>query len=169
MKYIIGLLTAGLLLFGCSKEGGHEETHEMHEHADDHSGHDHGDEGHEGHGHDDHEGHDHEVITGITLNNGEKWEADKHTNDKVAEMKNELANYKKSKDYEKLTTNLVADVKELIKGCTMDGEPHNQLHYWLEPYLGMVKGMKEANSDTDKTAKVEAIETSLNQYTEYFK
>lgn len=173
MKYIIGLLTAGLLLFGCSEEGGdaHNDSHEMHDQAEDHTGHDHGDEGHEGHAHDDHEGHSHDEATadGITLNNGDKWVADKHTNDKVSEMKNEIANYKKSNDYEKLTTNLEADVKELIKGCTMDGEPHNQLHHWLEPYLGMVKGMKEANSDADKSAKVAEIETSLNQYTEYFK
>lgn len=167
MKYIIGLLTAGLLLFGCSKEGGdtHEDSHEMHDQAEDHSGHDHGDKSHEGHGHDDHDA----PTVGITLNNGDKWVADKHTNDKVSEMKNEIANYKKSKDYDKLNTNLVADVKELIKGCTMDGEPHNQLHHWLEPYLGMVKGMKEVNNDADKSAKVEAIEASLNQYTEYFK
>ena len=166
MKYIIGLLTAGLLLFGCSKEGGdgHEDVHEMHDHAEDHTGHDQGDEGHEGHGHD-----DHGATTGISLNNGEKWEADKHTNDKVSEMKNEIANYKKSKDYAKLSTNLEADVNELIKGCTMDGEPHNQLHHWLEPFLGLVKGMKEVNNDADKSSKVEAIEASINQYTEYFK
>ncbi|MFA7327433.1 MAG: hypothetical protein WC121_12255 [Candidatus Kapaibacterium sp.] len=166
MKYIIGLLTAGLLLFGCSKEGGerHEDKHEMHNQAEDHTGHDHGEEGHEGHGHD-----DHGATTGISLDNGEKWQADKHTNDKVSEMKNELANYKKSKDYTKLTTNLEADVNELIKGCTMDGEPHNQLHHWLEPYIGLVKGMKDASNDADKSAKVEEIESSLNQYTEYFK
>ncbi|PKL78605.1 MAG: hypothetical protein CVV25_10860 [Ignavibacteriae bacterium HGW-Ignavibacteriae-4] len=164
MKYIIGLLTAGLLLFGCSKEGGkdHGDAHGMHEHPDDHTGHGH--EGHEGHGQN-----DHSTVTGIMLNNGQKWIADKHTNDKVSQMKKEIADYKDSKDYAKLTTNLEADVNELIKGCTMDGEPHNQLHHWLEPLLGLVKGMKDANSDADKSAKVEELEKSLNQYTEYFK
>ena len=173
MKYIIGLLTAGLLLFGCSEESGdaHNDSHEMHDQAEDHSGHDHGEEGHEGHGHDEHGGHEHSDATsdGITLNNGEKWQADKHTNDKVSEMKKEIANYKESNDYEILTTNLEADVKELIKGCTMVGEPHNQLHYWLEPYLAVVQSMKDASDEVDKSAKVAEIETSLNQYTEYFK
>jgi hypothetical protein len=169
MNYIIGLLTAGLLLFGCSNEGGegHEDAHEMHDHVDEHSGHDHGDEGHEGH--DGHGHNDHSTMTNIMLNNGQKWTADKHTNDKISEMKKEIADYKSSNDYTKLTTNLEADVNELIKGCTMDGEPHNQLHHWLEPLLGLVKGMKDASTDADKSAKVEEIETSLNQYTEYFK
>lgn len=166
MKYIIGLMTAGLLLFGCSKEGGEtqEESQEIHNNAEDHAGHDHSDEAHEGHGHD-----DHEAVAGITLNNGEKWQADKHTNDKVSEMKTQVANYKKSKDYAKLSTDLEAGVNELIKGCTMDGEPHNQLHHWLEPFMGKVQSMKDASNDADKSAKVAEIEASLNQYTVYFK
>jgi len=166
MKYIIAILTAGLLLFGCSNENHeHEEdTHEMHDHDDDHAGHDHGEGRHIIAGKD-----DHEATDGITLNNGEKWEADNHTNEKVSEMKTEVENYKKNNDYSKLATNLEADVSELIKGCTMDGEPHNQLHHWLEPYIGLVNSLKDANNDSDKSANVEIIETSLNQYTEYFK
>lgn len=166
MKYIIGLLTAGLLLFGCSNESDEnhsEESHEMHDH-DDHTGHDHGEGEHIEAGKD-----EHASTGGIALNNGEKWPADKHTNDKVSEMKKEVNNYKSTKDYSKLSTNLDADVNELIKGCTMDGEPHNQLHHWLEPFMGLVKSMNEAKSDIEKTVKVEKIETSLNQYTEYFK
>lgn len=166
MKYIIGLLTAGLLLFGCSDEHSdhNEDTHEMHDHDDDHSGHDHGEGGHIIAGKD-----DHQATDGITLNNGEKWEADKHTNDKVSEMKTEIADYKKSNDYATLSTNLKADLSDLIEGCTMGGEPHNQLHHWLEPYIGYVNNMKDANNDADKSANVERIESSLIQYTEYFK
>lgn len=163
MKYIIGLLTAGLLLIGCSKadEESHSGTQEMHSQTEDHTGHDHGDDEH---GHD-----NHAQSNGITLNNGEKWQADKHTNDKVNEMKNEIANYKKSNDYTKLSLNLATDVNELIKGCTMESEPHNQLHVWLEPLLELVQGMKEASNDSDKSDKVKEIEKTLNQYSEYFK
>ena len=71
MKYLIGLLTAGLLLFGCTEEHhDHEEgTQEMHSHDDgDHSGHDHGKSEHIIAGKDEHTSSD-----GITLNNGDKW------------------------------------------------------------------------------------------------
>lgn len=165
MKYIIGLLTAGLLLFGCSNEASetHEDAQEMHDH-DDHAGHDHGEGEHIEAGKD-----DHATAGEIALNNGEKWPADKHTNDKVSEMKKEVENYKKNKDYSKLSTKLEANVNELIKGCTMDGEPHNQLHHWLEPIMGKINSMKKVSTDADKSAKISDIESSLNQYTEYFK
>lgn len=166
MKYIVGIITAGLLLFGCSNEEGHDGHHETHGHADhsnadDHSGHNHAEGGHDGHRHSE--------SMGISLNNGDKWEADKHTNDKIAEMKNELGLYKNNKDYDKLTANLTNDVKELIKGCTMEGESHNQLHYWLEPFLGLVESLNNAKSADEKEVKVKEIELSLNKYSEYFK
>lgn len=166
MKYLIAFLMAGLLLVGCGNENHEhsEDKHEIHDHNDDHVGHDHGNEDNIIAGKD-----DNTKSEGITLNNGNKWQADKHTNDKVSEMKNEITAYKQDKDYSKLSTNLEADVSELIKGCTMGGEPHNQLHYWLEPFIGLVNGMKDANNDADKSENVEKIESSLNQYTEYFK
>lgn len=166
MKYIIGILTAGLLLFGCANEhhDHNEDIHEMHNDAEDHSGHDHGEGGHIISGKDDIKSTD-----GITLNNGEKWQADKHTNDKVSEMRAEIAEYKKSNDFATLSTNLKDDLNELIEGCTMGGESHNQLHYWLESFIELVNNMKDANSEADRSANVKRIESSLNQYTEYFK
>jgi hypothetical protein len=55
---------------------------------------------------------------------------------------------------------LKAQLDKLIRGCTMTGESHDQLHVFLAGYIPAIKGL--ANAENYDTARNSAIKTKGN-------
>jgi len=171
-KLMILLVALSFVAIGCNKppEDKTDGTHEIvnqDAHSSDHS---HGD--HSGHDHaeDDHAkplGADGELV----LNKTEKWQADEHTNKSVAKMHEMVEEFKmqKEKNYDELVAKLKAEIQELVKGCTMDGDAHDQLHIWLNDYMNLVVELSDDNDETGKEIALNNLAESLHNYSNYFK
>jgi len=146
---VLMLLPLAFLVAGCghATEKGHDhhEAEEAHHHAD-------------------------EQENAVTLNNGDKWEADAHTVSVVSEMRKELSDFERSGqgNYKVLGDSLTHQLNVLIKGCTMKGPAHDELHKWLVPLTQQVKDLSTANDSGEGAATVTEIEKSLEVFDESF-
>ncbi len=107
--------------------------------------------------HADHQSSETQAV-GMTLNNGEKWPMDEHTRNSFSEMEEVFFNADhvalEGKGLKQLGSDLQADLDGLIKGCTMTGEAHNQLHVYLTGYIPAVQELsKTGNLEDAKKVK----------------
>lgn len=173
---MIVLVALSFIAIGCNKppEDTTDGTHEIVDqdiHSSDH------DESHTAESYDDHatDGdavpHDHSGESGLVMNNGEKWEADEHTNKSVAKMHEMVEQFKmqKEKNYTELVANLKAETQNLVKGCTMDGAAHDQLHIWLNDYMKLIVKLSDDADSQGKEIALNNLAESLHHYSEYFK
>ena len=92
------------------------------------------DEGHSGHA--EHSEHAKAGSSELALNAGKKWDADDHTVQRVAAM-GKIVEAAKAKgdlaaaDYAAVHKQLQAEIQSMIKGCTMKGPAHDELHKFL--------------------------------------
>lgn len=141
-----------LLVFALGCSGNKRENH-------DHAHHDHG-----------HEHHHHEApaIEGaVTLNNGERWEANPETNEGIDNMMALVAKEAANgpTDLEVLQTNLREEFNTILQKCTMKGESHNQLHNYLHPLKEKIDGLDQAQNDAHA---IDDLEQYLQTYKNYF-
>jgi hypothetical protein len=108
-------------------------------------------------------------LSEMHLNNGNKWLMDEHTRSSFSQM----AKLFLSADHQLMT---VADLKntgvtlqshsnKLIKGCTMTGYAHDQLHEFLSGYLPAIEELSKSGNIQD----AETVEYFLKHYNKYFK
>ncbi len=104
----------------------------------------------------------------LTLNDGNKWAMDTHTKTVLQQMKNDFSSVVIS---ENNTEALKASGKQqqghiqrLIKGCTMKGAPHDQLHLLLEKLIPAINTLNESGS----IASAKEVKTHLALYSAYF-
>jgi hypothetical protein len=117
------------------------------------------------------ESHHHEGdVEHVTLNNGEKWEADAHTAMLVKEMKLELSDFEKAgaDDYHALADSLSRQLSVLVAGCTMEGPAHDELHKWLIPVTENVRGLAAAQEASGARDNVKKIEEGLREFDDFF-
>lgn len=152
---VLVLLPVMLALAGCGQSTVHDHDHD---HESEASG------GHE---------HAHDAVTNkaLTLNDGEKWQADEHTMSAAQKMKRTVSDFENSGrgDYNVLADTLETQLNELIVGCTMEGAPHDALHQWLEPFLGEVKELSNVQGPTEGDAALKSIQKSLDVFDEHFR
>ena len=80
---------------------------------------------------------------GLTLNKGQKWNADDHTEASIGRMDALLAPLPADvAAYHALGEALQAETQTLIRGCTMTGADHDQLHVVLEKLLPQVAALR---------------------------
>lgn len=106
----------------------------------------------------------------LSLNNGDKWMANKETTEGVNNIISLMDSFTDSDDvgdYKELTKGVKTEFSMIFKKCTMTGEPHNQLHTFLIPIKNSFKGL---SSDDIATCKVsfDKLRTHLNEYDKYF-
>ncbi len=107
-------------------------------------------------------------IEGMDLNDGKKWQMDKHTRESF----NEMAEYFLSKDIGLLSQDQLKEqgnilqsyLDNLIQGCTMQGKEHDQLHTFLMLYMPEV----EALSKTGNKENALKAQYYLKNYSNYF-
>lgn len=147
------MLPVLLVLAGC----GHSTVHEHNHESATESAHDH-----------DHDAVGHEAIS---LNNGEKWEADEHTMVAAEKMKTTIAGFQKdgAADYKLLADTLKAQLNALIAGCTMEGPAHDALHQWLVPFTAHVKHLSEVEGKAEGITALREVQSSLDVFEESFR
>lgn len=106
----------------------------------------------------------------IVMNNGAKWQADVKTNEGVGIMQNTIKTIttKTLDDYHKLAKKLNDDKNNVVKNCTMQGAPHDNLHVWLLPLMDKIEALSETETVEDASKIKQSIEQNINGYYIYF-
>jgi len=107
-------------------------------------------------------------LDGLVLDNGRRWLMDDHTRSTFAKMATSFLDLDQgSLEGEGLKT-AAADLQvltaDLIRGCTMTGEAHDQLHAYLTGYMPAVEALSKSGR-IDDAGKVTHY---LESYDEYF-
>ncbi|HRN54898.1 MAG TPA: hypothetical protein PLL71_00525 [Agriterribacter sp.] len=115
--------------------------------------------------------HGHEAA--LTLNNGQKWNADAATSENVTAIRTLAQNFAVEphtslSDYGILASDLQKGLDKMIRECKMSGPDHDALHLWLEPLLRDVNELKKADNNASAERIVHAIDERLDLYTQYF-
>ncbi len=129
--------------------------------------------------HDDHShehqtaAHDHHTqvadpTLSLTLDGDKKWLMDEHTRRVVNTMLDRIKLSKLAEPNEasrlQLGKELKDDIQDLIRGCTMTGAAHDELHRFLAAYIPQVEALNEKGELEHFHKVVELIES----YTDYF-
>jgi hypothetical protein len=105
---------------------------------------------------------------GLRLNNGHKWMMDDHTRSSFVKMAASFLNTDhlsiEGEGLKKSGSDLQVQIGELIKGCTMTGDAHDQLHVFLTGYIPAVAALKESGRIED----AKKVKDYLEIYDEYF-
>jgi len=107
-------------------------------------------------------------IEGMRLNNGKKWKMDDHTRQSFSDMAQSFLSIDiQSLNQEALKTqgvSLQESLDALIRGCTMEGQPHDQLHIFLVGYMSEVESLAK----TGRANNAKNIQYYLRSYSKYF-
>lgn len=119
-----------------------------------------------GHGHDDHQ------VAGATelkLNNGKKWQADSITRITYALLDKEAVSAKISDaaSARKFTERSEKLIAGLIKGCTMTGDAHDQLHILIGKTNTALNNLKNAEAGHYEHRLAE-LKTAVGPFPQYF-
>ncbi|MFT5587074.1 MAG: hypothetical protein ACI9VR_004682, partial [Cognaticolwellia sp.] len=124
----------------------------------------HADAGHADAGHADAGLAGHSAAKGLSLelNAGARWALDAHTREVLAEsrssLKGELTSVEQANG---LAQTLTEQQNRLIRGCTMDGQPHDVLHGFLEAWIPGVKALGQAKTLPEGQAQVLVLQSYL--------
>jgi hypothetical protein len=97
--------------------------------------------------------HSDNTIKDLRLNDGKKWKMDDHTRSSFDKMVVSFMNSDhktmSGEDLKKAGSDLQAYIAELIKGCTMTGAAHDQLHVYLMGYIPAVDTLSKSGGTED--------------------
>jgi hypothetical protein len=110
-------------------------------------------------------------VAAVTLNNGEKWQANPETTDGIKNMTallQAIPDTATVEDYHTLRTRLEAEFNAVLRNCTMTGEAHEQLHNFLLPMKSMFDDLGSGDAATARRA-VHRLEQHTAEYYRYFR
>lgn len=113
-------------------------------------------------------------VTGLSLNNGSKWQADSTTSRHVVDLRTIADMFKihpnpSADEYQILGNDLGNSLSKMIKDCKMTGPDHDALHQWMEPILNESNQLKSSTDTTTARATFTLIDKQLDDYHTYFK
>lgn len=117
-----------------------------------------------------HEENESETAAAVSLNNGEKWQANPETSEGINNMKalvNAVTDQATIENYHSLSSNMDTEFNQILQKCTMTGESHNQLHNYLIPMKGMIDHLNSADIETCRKA-LDELKMHLSEYENYF-
>ena len=107
----------------------------------------------------------------VTLNNGERWDANPETTQgvmKMAKMVESFPDDASPVDYHTLKIGLEEEFGTILRKCTMKGEAHDQLHNYLVPLREMFSDLASDDATRSKIA-VDKLRYHLRSYGDYFR
>lgn len=107
----------------------------------------------------------------LKLNDGKKWQTDAHTHLVMEEMDAALASTapKSVADYKALGATLKTQVQKLVKGCTMDGPAHDQLHVFLTSFMPAVAALSETRDGAGGQKTLDELKRLMIAFNTHFK
>lgn len=108
---------------------------------------------------------------GLSLNEGEPWEANQETTEGIAAIETIIVQTTYPEDTAAFTIlegELRKEYKLIFKRCTMKGEAHNQLHSYLMP-LSEKMGRLAKGEYADRELAYQEVLEHLELYSIYFK
>jgi hypothetical protein len=117
---------------------------------------------------------DHAAHAQLTLDHGRKWIADKDTIDTVAAMKSAVQKVSgvsprpSPAEMRTAGANLQELLQALIRGCTMDGASHEQLHTWISALAPQIEKLRTSEVPQDGYAAIEKISEILRSFDGHF-
>jgi hypothetical protein len=109
-------------------------------------------------------------AAGVSLNNGEKWQANPETIEGIRNMISFVDAVPASPtmdDCQSLKSNLENEFKMIFEKCTMTGEAHDQLHNYLLPLKDRIANLNDKEGSSCTTA-VESVKQHLGEFGNYF-
>ena len=122
------------------------------------------------HGHGHHE-HGAAAESGLSLNQGERWEMDQHTRAMLLKMEEAffVADHSTQAGLNAAGAELKGQLGELISGCTMQGAAHDQLHLFLTDYMPAIDRLAEAADYESARAAAIELKGHFETYKHYFR
>ena len=107
---------------------------------------------------------------GLTLNDGKKWQADQHTREGMLGIRQAMTTKPVNSPVEmrNLGRDLQQRLKELVAGCTMTGEAHNQLHVFLEEFMPAADSLASQQDEKKARETLAEMHHMLERYDEHF-
>lgn len=103
---------------------------------------------------------------GLRTDGGEPWQMDDHTRSMFAAMVDRVGRHSGAGEpARELGSALQQDIDALIRGCTMTGEAHAELHKFLLELMPAVEALATEGGD----AQLHDVEELLDSYPEYFR
>lgn len=121
--------------------------------------------------HDDHAAHGGaDGLTSLALNDGEKWQMDTHTRESIVSLNETVADVtvESAESGQQIGVTLNEQLKTLIRGCTMDGASHDNLHVFLEAFMPAVNKLEAAASTDEARHQLGEIQSMLQTYEQHF-
>jgi len=109
------------------------------------------------------------TIIKFVLNEGKKWQMDEHTRKTITNLDSILNSQEQPtsiEEYSQLGEKLDEELILLIRGCTMEGPAHDQLHIFLGYFYPMVQDLKK---DTEVESSKKILAKMDNLFVEYHK
>lgn len=121
------------------------------------------------HGHDSHGSIT--IASGLSLNNGERWEMDDHTRTMSQMMQKTFlaADHSTLEGLNAAGTTLEEQMQELITGCTMTGNAHEQLHVFLSEHIPTINALAKADEYPIARENAIRLKGQLETYQKHFK
>lgn len=109
--------------------------------------------------------------SGLSLNHGERWEMDEHTRTMLVKMEKVFfaSDHSTRAGLNTAGAELKAQMDQLIDGCTMDGEAHNQLHLFLSEYIPTVDHLAQAGDYATAREEALVLKGHFETYKQYFR
>ena len=106
------------------------------------------------HNHDHGSHSEHSGDAQIMLDNGKKWKVDDETKLRIANIRELLKESQKKtlalSDYDALGTKVGTEIDGIIKGCSLTGQAHDELHKLLAMFFPELNNLRSGDLDTAK-------------------
>jgi len=112
----------------------------------------------------------HAQYATLELNEGKKWVVAKPMMAHMLNLEGAVRDFdrKPGRDHAALATEIQDNLGRLVTNCTMEGKPHDELHKWLMPFLGLSADYSKATAPQVQQQKLQEIKQALLVFNEYF-
>lgn len=106
----------------------------------------------------------------LRLDDGRKWQSDDHTRASISRIRSAVtsADTGTVEGARALGASVKKELDVLIRGCTMTGEAHNQLHLFLGRFIPAVDSLAEAPDAAAAKQAHKQVTELLDTYDRHF-
>jgi len=110
-------------------------------------------------------------LAGLSLNHGQPWEMDEHTRTLSKKMRDTFfaGDHSSLEGLTSIGAELEHQMQDLVKGCTMTGQAHDQLHVFLNSHIPTINALAKAENYDAARENAIRLKGQLETYQQHFK